>query len=105
MEVPYEIKKYQRLSMGRAPPELLAVNPLGKAPVITDGEFNIAESGAIIGECVEIVQTTYAELSHGMLALICNADYIINKYGHGKIIEPVEGTQGAVDDLYCGSAS
>lgn len=32
-----------------APPELTAVNPLGNAPVITDGALNLAESGAIVG--------------------------------------------------------
>jgi glutathione S-transferase len=35
-------------STGLAPPELLAVHPLGKAPVITDGTVTVAESGAII---------------------------------------------------------
>jgi glutathione S-transferase len=46
--VPYEIKFYQRDSNLLAPKELLDVNPLGKAPVITDGDVNLAESGAII---------------------------------------------------------
>jgi hypothetical protein len=49
LNLPYTIKKYTRLPNQRAPPELLAVNPLGKSPVITDGDVNIAESGAIIG--------------------------------------------------------
>ena len=31
-----------------APPELLAVHPLGKSPVITDAGYTIAESGAIV---------------------------------------------------------
>lgn len=53
--MPYEIKKYYRLPSMRAPPELLAVNPMGKSPVITDGEINIAESGAIIGKCGPLV--------------------------------------------------
>ena len=35
---PYEIKNYQRDATTRlAPPELMAVHPLGKSPVITDG--------------------------------------------------------------------
>lgn len=46
----YEIKKYQRMPDQRAPPELLAVNPLGKAPVLSDGPLVLAESGAIIGK-------------------------------------------------------
>lgn len=47
--MPYEIKKYQRAPDMRAPEELKAVNPLGTAPVITDGGANLAESGAIVG--------------------------------------------------------
>ena len=40
---PYEIKHYQRDATTRlAPPELVAVHPLGKSPVITDGEVDIA---------------------------------------------------------------
>jgi glutathione S-transferase len=46
--VPYEIKFYQRGSNRLAPKELLDVHPLGKAPVITDGDVTLAESGAII---------------------------------------------------------
>jgi glutathione S-transferase len=46
---PYEMKKYQRDATTRlAPPELMAVHPLGKSPVITDGNVKIAESGAIV---------------------------------------------------------
>ncbi|MFO1108476.1 MAG: glutathione S-transferase [Bradyrhizobium sp.] len=56
---PYEMKRYQRDAQTRlAPPELKAVHPLGKSPVITDGEVRIAESGAIV-------------------------DYIIRRYGQG----------------------
>lgn len=46
--MPYDIKSYQRDSNQLAPKELLNVNPLGKAPVITDGDVTLAESGAII---------------------------------------------------------
>jgi glutathione S-transferase len=47
--VPYEIKRYQRDPKTMlAPPELRAVHPLGKSPVITDDELTLAESGAII---------------------------------------------------------
>src|SRR2546421_10564846 len=45
----YEMKRYQRNPQTRlAPPELKAVHPLGKSPVITDGNITIAESGAIV---------------------------------------------------------
>ena len=47
--VPYEIRRYQRDPKTMlAPPELRRVHPLGKSPVITDGELTLAESGAII---------------------------------------------------------
>ena len=47
--IDYEIKRYGRdKQTGLAPPELLDVHPLGKAPVITDGDRTVAESGAII---------------------------------------------------------
>jgi glutathione S-transferase len=59
--VPYEIKFYQRDAQTRlAPPELLAVNPLGKSPVLTEGDLTIIESGAII-------------------------DYIIRRHGEGRL--------------------
>ncbi|TFK41552.1 thioredoxin-like protein [Crucibulum laeve] len=72
LELPYEIKKYERTAQGRAPPELLKINPLGKAPVITDGDVTVAESGAIV-------------------------EYIISKYGNGKAIVP---EAGYLDNLY-----
>ena len=47
--VAYEIKRYQRDPKTMlAPKSLLKVHPLGKSPVITDGDLTIAESGAII---------------------------------------------------------
>ena len=61
LEVPYEIKKYERDAMTRyAPAALKAVHPLGKSPVVTDGDRTIAESGAII-------------------------DYVIRRYGGGRL--------------------
>jgi glutathione S-transferase len=47
--VPYEIRAYQRDTKTRlAPPELQAVHPLGKSPVLEDGGQKIIESGAIV---------------------------------------------------------
>src|SRR5579859_1422389 len=52
--LPYEIKRYQRDAKTMlAPPELRAVHPLGKSPVITDGALTIAETGAIIEYLVD----------------------------------------------------
>lgn len=50
----YEIKKYQRDPKTMlAPPALRAVHPLGKSPVIQDGDTVVAESGAIIDYLAE----------------------------------------------------
>src|SRR5258706_6953829 len=47
--VPYEVKNYTRDATTRlAPPELKAIHPLGKSPVVTDGKLTVAESGAIV---------------------------------------------------------
>ena len=65
--LPYEIRKYQRDAQTMlAPPELRAVHPLGKSPVITDGEATVAESGAII-------------------------EYLLDRYGEGRL-RPAAGT-------------
>ncbi len=46
--VEYEVKRYERdKKTSLAPPELLKIHPLGKSPVITDGDITVAESGAI----------------------------------------------------------
>ena len=63
----YEIKKYQRDPKTMlAPLELRAVHPLGKSPVIQDGETIVAESGAII-------------------------EYLVGRYGEGRLA-PAAGT-------------
>jgi glutathione S-transferase len=47
--LPYEVKRYQRDAKTMlAPPELRAAHPLGKSPVISDGDVTLAESGAIV---------------------------------------------------------
>ncbi|MBJ8443158.1 glutathione S-transferase family protein [Acinetobacter bereziniae] len=51
----YQIKHYKRLPTLAAPPELKAVHPLGKSPVLTDGDLTIAESAVIL----DYLQTTY----------------------------------------------
>ncbi|CAF0780422.1 unnamed protein product [Didymodactylos carnosus] len=74
LEIPYEIKIYERGPDMRAPKELEAVHPLGKSPVITDGPITIAESGAII-------------------------EYIISKYGNGRL-KPASGTEDQLQYTY-----
>ena len=52
--VPYEVKNYERDAKTMlAPPELRQVHPLGKSPVITDGDLTLAESGAILEYLVD----------------------------------------------------
>ncbi|NIG19731.1 glutathione S-transferase [Pantoea sp. Al-1710] len=48
LSVPYQIKRYQREDTLLAPESLKKTHPLGKSPVITDGNRVIAESGAIL---------------------------------------------------------
>ncbi len=48
LALPYEIKRYQRMQTRLAPPELKAIHPVGKSPVITVEGRTIYESGAII---------------------------------------------------------
>jgi glutathione S-transferase len=62
--VPYETKLYARDARTLlAPPELRAVHPLGKSPVISDDGTIVAESGAII-------------------------EYLVERYGNGRLIPP-----------------
>jgi glutathione S-transferase len=65
--LPYEIEKYQRdPETMLAPASLLRVHPLGKSPVVTDGDTTLAESGAIL-------------------------EYLVERYGNGRLI-PAPGT-------------
>lgn len=52
--VTYEVKRYARDKKTMlAPPELRAIHPLGKSPVVTDGDTVMAESGAIMEQLIE----------------------------------------------------
>ena len=67
LQLEYVVKRYERDSRSMlAPASLKAVHPLGKSPVISDGENTIAESGAII-------------------------DYLVQRHGGGRLV-PAEGT-------------
>jgi glutathione S-transferase len=62
LELPYKVVGYSRDPATRlAPPALKAIHPLGKSPVIRDGELVIAESGAIV-------------------------EYLAGKYGDGRLM-------------------
>lgn len=49
----YTLNIYDRNEMGRAPEALKAAHPLGKSPVIEDGDMTLAESGAIAMQLIE----------------------------------------------------
>ena len=52
--VPYEIRRYARDPKTMlAPPELKAVHPLGKSPVVTDGDVTLAETGLIVDYLIQ----------------------------------------------------
>jgi glutathione S-transferase len=52
--LPYDVRRYERDPKTMlAPPELKAVHPLGKAPVVEDGGRVIVETGAIVEYLVE----------------------------------------------------
>jgi glutathione S-transferase len=57
-----------------APPELLAVHPLGKSPVITDAGYTVAESGAIV-------------------------EYLVGSYDTGRLC-PATGTEARLKYTY-----
>ncbi|HEY8357844.1 MAG TPA: glutathione S-transferase, partial [Ramlibacter sp.] len=64
LRLPYELRRYQRDPQTMlAPPELRAVHPLGKSPVISDGNLTLAESGAIL-------------------------EYLADRYGAGRLAPP-----------------
>lgn len=61
LALPYALKRYQRdPKTNLAPPELKAIHPLGKSPVIEDGPQVLIESSAII-------------------------DYLIRRHGDGRL--------------------
>lgn len=54
LELPYEVRRYERDAKTMlAPPELKAIHPLGKSPVVDDGDARLAETGAIIEYLLE----------------------------------------------------
>ncbi|CAF4746991.1 unnamed protein product [Rotaria magnacalcarata] len=65
LALPYKIEIIERGPNRLASPELKKIHPLGKSPVIKDGERVVAESGFII-------------------------EYLIEKYGKGKNLKPTD---------------
>lgn len=52
--LPYEVKRYERNTKTMlAPPELRAIHPLGKSPLVEDDGHTLAETGAIVEYLVD----------------------------------------------------
>lgn len=74
--VSYEVKRYNRDPVtSLAPPELYDVHPLGKSPVISDGDIKVAETGAIF-------------------------EYLVDTHGQASGLKPMPGTQAGRDYTY-----
>ena len=72
--LPYELVRYQRDAVTNfAPPELKAIHPLGKSPLLEDDGVLIEESGAIV-------------------------QYLLDRYGKGAL-QPAPGTPAALRHL------
>ncbi|MGC1550133.1 MAG: glutathione S-transferase [Rhodanobacter sp.] len=86
--LPYEIRRYQRDPKTMlAPPELRAIHPLGKSPVVTDGELTLAESGAIIEYLADRYSSGTMMAPHGTPErLRCN--YWLH-YAEGSLMPPL----------------
>lgn len=65
LKLPYELQRFPRdpITM-MAPQEYRALHPIGKSPIIRDGSTVLIESGAIV-------------------------EYIVNRYGNGRLSVPV----------------
>jgi glutathione S-transferase len=75
LNTPYRVETYRRdTKTNLAPPQLRAVHPLGKSPVIQDGDLVLAESGAII-------------------------EYLLERHGNGGLV-PARGTNEHVRYLH-----
>ena len=75
LAVDYDVRRYQRDAKTMlAPAELRKVHPLGKSPVISDGDLTLAESGAIV-------------------------EYLADRYGNGRLAPP-PGTAGRLRYSY-----
>lgn len=67
--LPYRVERYPRDERTMEAPEALRrIHPLGKSPVVTDGEQVLAESGAIV-------------------------EYLVARYGGGRLVPPPDSPQ------------
>jgi len=88
LDLPYELRRYQRDPRTMlAPPELRAVHPLGKSPVIEDDGLVLAESGAILGYLADRYGSGSLIPAHGMPQRL-RCDYWLH-YAEGSLMPPL----------------
>lgn len=67
LDLPHEVKAIDFAAPYRASPEWRRLNPVGKVPAMTDGDFTLFESGAMV-------------------------QYLLDRYGAGRL-QPAPGTE------------
>ena len=71
--IEYDLVKYERDANFRAPAELKAIHPLGKAPILVDDALTLAESASILA-------------------------YVDERYGDRRFSPPVDSDAAAIHD-------
>ncbi len=74
--LPYALEKVDFSSEYRASPEWRRMNPVGKVPVMTDGDFRMFESGAMV-------------------------QYLLARYGEGRLEPGRDGTDHGIYLQWC----
>ena len=99
--VEYQVKRYERLPTMLAPPELKKIHPLGKSPVITDGDVTVAESGQL-HRPVSTQRVDFAGNIQSMVRLHAGAivEYLVSEYGNGRLIPPQSAKQDRLKYTY-----
>ncbi|GHF58537.1 glutathione S-transferase family protein [Seohaeicola zhoushanensis] len=63
--LPYDLERMTLGDKAMRAPEYLAVNPMGRVPVLVDGDVTISESGAIV-------------------------EYLLARHGNGRLVPPAD---------------
>lgn len=86
--VEYRIEHYTRNPKTLlAPPELRKIHPLGKSPVITDGDVTVAESGAIIEYLLE--RSGEGRFTPGAGSVEAQRNRYFMHYAEGSLMGPL----------------
>ncbi|MEM7077216.1 MAG: glutathione S-transferase [Pseudomonadota bacterium] len=71
LSIPYEVQRIDFSAAYRATPEWRALNPVGKVPVLQDGDLTMFESGAMV-------------------------EYVLARYGAGRLHPPTDSPDYAL---------